>query len=154
VTANIKLMENIMGRGPEKPETKQAKALALAASFLGKDVNEIEIPIETTEDKLSEAEAVLRWHQTRGEGFKQKECKNCGLVFAYSWNRDAISICSVHCAAVQLKKIGIDWNPHKTARDRWGKTAPLVVPPEALSVLQEVLHSDIALEESREHQVL
>lgn len=142
-----------MGRGPEKPETKQAKALALAASFLGVQVDEIEIPIETTEDKLSEVEAVLRWHQTRGEGFKQKECKNCGLVFAYSWDRDAISICSVHCAEAQLKKIGIKWNPHKTARERWGKTAPLVVPPEALSLLQGDLLSERVLEEQKEHQV-
>lgn len=143
-----------MGRGPEKPETKQAKALALAASFLGVDASEIEVPAESTEDKLSEVEAVIRWHETRGEGFIQKECRNCGLVFAYSWNRTAISICSVHCAKADLEKIGIKWNPHKTAGERWGRTAPLVVPPEALQILQEDLPSETAPVESRVHQVL
>jgi hypothetical protein len=146
-----------MGRGSENSEIKkQEKALALAAKFLGIDVSEVEaeVPTESTEDKLSEVEAVIRWHETRGEGFKQKACRNCGLVFAYSWNRSAISICSVQCAKEDLEKIGIKWNPHKTADERWGKTAPLVVPPEALQILQEDLLSETIPEELKEHQVL
>ena len=131
-----------MGRGPQSQEAKRLKALEAAAKFLGQTVEEIkvDVPVETQEDKLSEASAVILYHETKGVGFQTKVCKHCQEPFAYIWDRTAISFCSVTCADRDLKKIGLSWNPNRPARERWGRTAPLVVPPQALKLLTESLN--------------
>lgn len=130
-----------MGRGPESPATKAAKAAALAAQFLGKPVEtlEINLPVETTDDKMAEAQAILNYFEVRGEGFRDKQCKQCGDWFAYRWNRDAIAYCSVYCGSKALEQIGLHWNPLKDLKERYGRTAPMVVPPAALEILKEQL---------------
>lgn len=128
-----------MGRGKESAEAKRAKALALIAEFTGKAVEEIELPDETQEDHLAEAQSVINYFKSMGHGFKRQECRQCGGVFAYAWDRDAIKYCGVTCMSKALKAIGIQWNPSKKPSERWGKTIPAVVPPDALRLVSELL---------------
>lgn len=143
-----------MGRGKLKDKTKRQRTLDKAAEWLAElgvdpqqleQVKEadIEKPAETRDDKLREAQSVILYFDTRGEGFKEKVCKNCKGIFAYKWNVSSISFCSVGCAAEDLKRIGIKWNPDKDQSERWGKCAPAVVPPSALEILRDQLDDSL-----------
>lgn len=132
-----------MPKGQLTPETQLARALAKASEFLGV---ELEVPIETTSDKLAQAEAAQYYFYSRGEGWEEKECKFCNRVFSYCWDRKSISYCSIQCAQGALKQIGLDWDPAKDPSERWGKTIPAVVPPDALELLKEAI-GDLELKE-------
>lgn len=109
------------------------KALALAEKALGR---KIDVPIETIEDQVREAQAVIGYFQTRGEDYYEKTCKKCGRLFAYKWRYDGVAYCSVTCMKDVLAEIGIEWNPMKMPHERWGRTIPAIVPPEALAILK------------------
>lgn len=99
----------------------------------------IEVPTETTNDLIREAQAVINYFQSNSSGFKTKECKYCHHIFAYSWDVEGIAYCSVTCMKMALQAIGLTWNPTKRPSERWGRTVPAVVPPAALSILQDLV---------------
>lgn len=143
-----------MGRGKLKEETVRQRSLAKALQFLQQsgaapevleqiDQTVIDKPAETRDDKLREAQSCLYYFSTNGSGFKEKECKECHKIFAYNWNVDSISYCSVSCASKGLMRIGIKWNPDKDQKERWGKYAPAVVPPAALEILKDQLSDSL-----------
>lgn len=133
-----------MGRGPEKHTTKMAKAAALIADFLGTSEEDIrrKFPVETVDEQMAEIQSIITYYDVSGVGFKEKQCKNCGRMFAYSWDRDVISYCSITCGVEALEKIGIKRDPTRDVKQRYGKTAPAVVPPDALEVLKELVSSE------------
>lgn len=125
-----------MGRGPLSEDTKQARALAKLQEAFGQTITVDELPIETPDERIREAEAVTQYHE--GYDFKEKTCRYCNQVFAYRWLSDAISYCSSTCSAAYLDSIGIKWDPTKPPQERWGsKKIPLVVPPAALQILKD-----------------
>ena len=92
-------------------------------------------PFETPEDVSREAEATLGYAESP-QSFQRKECKSCGRTFAHT--RGAVAYCSNACRARGLEKIGIKWTWTRPADVRWGFYSggePLVVPPEALAIL-------------------
>lgn len=132
-----------MGRGQLSKKTQTERALALAAKITGIDPALLNKELEESyEDKMAEAEAVLTYHRTKGRAFTHKVCAECGETFAYSWDRDAIARCSVNCMARSLEKIGLKWDPNKPPKQRWGLTAPMVVPPSALQGLTDILEAE------------
>lgn len=133
-----------MGRGKLKETTKRTRALNQVNDWLtsvGGDAIEIteeviQEPSESALDKIKEAEACLIYFSTKGSRFKEKICKTCGKKFAYRWEVDSISRCSVECHVIALEEIGLKWTPNKPQSERWGSTAPVVVPPVALEILK------------------
>lgn len=118
-------------------KTKEMKALSLLREA-GFEVPD-EMPSETMNDSAREAQAVIWYFETGGKPFKEKPCKYCGQIFAYCWDSTAIAYCSIECSKKRLREIGLDWNHHKPPAERWGRTVPAVVPPEALDLLKEIL---------------
>jgi hypothetical protein len=146
-----------------KRETKQRKL----AELLG-----IEFPEPPTKQELEdkatasrEAEAVLLYGASP-KAFIQRECKNCGFVFAV--DRSSIAYCSDDCRAhAILRDWKIVWNPKaRTLADRWGSQTggpePLVIPPLVLTMLQqeqerrqqEQAEKELALQEIKQQSVL
>ncbi len=109
------------------------KAIELAEKALGR---KIDVPIETIEDQVREAQAVIGYFEARGEDFYEQKCKRCGRTFAYKWRYRGVAYCSVQCMKDVLADIGIEWNPMKLPHERWGRTIPAIVPPEALEILK------------------
>lgn len=95
-------------------------------------------PYEDTEDVSREAEATLAYADSP-ESFIRKDCKICGRSFAHT--RGAVAYCSNRCRASGLEAIGIKWSWTKTAEERWApwQSEPLVVPPDALALLDELM---------------
>lgn len=112
------------------------KAIALAEKALG---TKIEVPIESIEDQVREAQAVLTYFENRGDDFYEQTCKHCGKVYAYKWRYRGVAYCSVGCMKDTLAEIGISWNPGKLPHERWGNTIPALISPEALQALRNVL---------------
>lgn len=128
-----------MPRGPLKPETKKQRTYEALQQWMQNEGVEFKVtePEETVSDKMREAQSVINYYETKGAGFKEKPCKFCGLIFAYSWNVGSIGYCSVTCAASALKEIGLTWDPSKPPEMRWGQFVPAVVPPQALDLLKD-----------------
>lgn len=89
-----------------------------------------------------EAEAVLAY--ASGEiKFVQRECKQCGFVFAV--NRTSIAYCSDTCRQhAMLSDWKIVWDPNsRSPEERWsaqaGGAEPLIVPPSALPLIQAAM---------------
>lgn len=141
VSVSIEVRKPItMPRGPLSEKTKQERLIAAAAELFGTAVVEnIEEVVETPEDKIREAQSVLNYFESRGKGFKQRECEQCGLVFAYSYHIDGVVNCSISCMAAKLKSIGLHWDPRRDVSRRWGRFVPAIVPPSALKELDEML---------------
>lgn len=112
------------------------KAIALAEKALGK---KIEVPIESIEDQIREAQAVLTYFELRGEDFYEQTCKQCGKIYAYKWRYRGVAYCSLACIRDALADIGIIWNPSKLPHERWGRKIPAIVPPEALEILKDLI---------------
>ena len=128
-----------MPRGPLTQETKVARALAKVNAILaeaGEELIEIPEQDETTEDHMREAQSVLNYFEVRGDSFKQIECRQCGLVFAYSYHFDGVKYCSVPCIKRALNAIGLSYNPKRDVGTRWDRFVPAIVPPDALKILE------------------
>lgn len=116
-----------MGRKKKSDAEKLAELLGIEAPKGN--------PYETPEDVSREAEATLQYAETP-ESFIRKNCKSCGRTFAHT--RGAIAYCSNNCRARGLEQIGIQWDWLRPVEARWSLYAggePLVVPPEALELL-------------------
>jgi hypothetical protein len=139
-----------MGKGKLSQKVVRKRAVDKAAEWLASIGAPVEQVTEVKEatldkapesrlDKLREAQSVILYFDTLGEGFKEKQCKNCKQMFAYKWELSNIAFCSVNCAAEDLRQIGIKWDPDKPQSQRWGHHAPAVVPPIALEILKHQL---------------
>lgn len=115
-------------------KSKEEKDREKLAALLGVDPPKKSIRLET-ESTSREAEAVLAYAQDYKQ-FSRKICKECKRPFVHS--RGAVACCSDECRAKGLAKIGIEWHWLKPQSDRWGRTEPLVVPPEALAVIDSL----------------
>lgn len=122
---------------------KDDKRKERLAALLG-----LELPAEPTPEEIEaknlvsrEAEAVLAYVENPS-GFRERECNNCGRVFAV--NLGHVAFCSDHCRQVALESKGIRWDPTKKAEARWGGTVPLVVPAEAIDVAIDAARSAFA----------
>lgn len=111
------------------------KSLALAEKALGR---KIDIPIETIDDQVREAQAVLKYFEDKGADFYEQDCKHCGRTYAYKWRYRGVAYCSLQCMKDALEDIGLEWSPGKLPHERWGQTIPVVVPPEALALLKSL----------------
>lgn len=98
----------------------------------------------TTEDTIQEAreeEAVAAYLENK-RLFSKVACKQCGKMFAV--NRANVAFCSRHCLRKHLKeRYGLTKvsdpngpNDERWVWQAWWGNEPLVVPPQALSVLQ------------------
>lgn len=152
-----------------RKETKAKKAAAGLLDFLksqGVSTEEIEeVPhIRPSDFKvLLEAEGILLSLHSDRRSMKVKLCKGCEQPFAT--NYEYVAYCTNACRALELKKIGIVWNPVKTDEERWGSVdypsqIPMVVGPEALSRLSlwiknlEELQNQIETLEAERHRQL
>lgn len=102
--------------------------------------------IKTHEDQILEANAVLLYYfRVPGVQFKDRECKNCGLIFAYHWDCDNIYYCSIDCMKAALAKIGIEWDISRPLGTRYQemhyKSRPMIVPPDALKIVHDLQES-------------
>lgn len=143
-----------MARGPLKPETVKERNLqkikeqyeALGIPIPEAFIEQLrEKPVEPEIDKVLEANSVLEYYFSNGKAFKDRECKHCGLVFAYSWEYDSIKYCSVECLRDALKAIGIKWDSSKPLADRYRfyyKSRPAVISPQALSVVKQAMEEN------------
>jgi hypothetical protein len=142
-----------MGRGPESDEKKLAKLQAKLAADLGIDPalfeKHVEEVVDSPDDFVLEAETVLFYYSTKGQGFTHQVCPVCNRDFAYYY-RAALGpgmMCSNTCRKKALEDLHIKWRPTKKPSDRYdliqGEDEPLMrpatVPPEALAVLQKVI---------------
>lgn len=117
------------------------KVLSLIGEEHRQDIeDQINSNKETNHDKVREAQSVINYFESGGEGFTQRKCNYCLGVFAYAWNISSIAYCSIECARKRLESIGIAWNPNKHPSERWGKTVPAVVPPTALEEINNLLN--------------
>ena len=124
---------------------KQLRARKKLAELMGIEFKEEEHLAAVTEtaarkkeNTSREAEAVLFYVSDRRK-FLQKECRNCGGVFAV--NRQNVNYCSDGCRKRALAKIGIVWDFSKNPEERWDFKEPLVVPPQVLARLEDHLQS-------------
>lgn len=113
-------------------------ALATIEQLFGVKIEAPEI-VETQDDQMRQGQAVLDYWESLNPNIHwiEKTCKQCNQVFKYKWNSTAIAYCSVICMSESLEAIGLKWDPTKPPSERWGRIVPAVVPPEALSILQE-----------------
>lgn len=138
-----------MTRGMTEQE-RINKALQEASKHLGVSIEDLGITADelasnmTVADQVGEAQAVLYYMEYRGQGFTKKKCVNCDREFAYAWDRTSISCCSVECISAELEKKGLRWRINRPLHLRWGRTAPMVVPPDVLSL------ADTLLEEAKD----
>lgn len=141
-----------MPRGKLKETTKRKRVLDQVSDWFQEAGAELDLPTEAIEkageepaesvlEKIKEAEACLIFFNTKGSQFKRKICKTCEETFAYRWEVDSITRCSVECYQIALEADGLKWNPNKPQSERWGPAAPVVVPPEALKILEERISS-------------
>src|SRR5690606_3688420 len=68
----------------------------------------------------------------------------------FKTNYRGVGYCSDAHRARALREVGIEWNPHKTAEERWGGEPPLVIPPEAHKMLLKFAEIILAQQEKVE----
>jgi hypothetical protein len=104
------------------------------AALLGIEPPKIPLAVSRSESSR-QAEAAILYAEGIA-GFIRKDCKNCGLKFAHT--PGAVAFCSDSCRAQDLARIGIDWDWTKPPEERWTVKEPLVVPPKAVHLIDEV----------------
>jgi hypothetical protein len=118
-------------------QQKKADALRKAVEALGLDPASIALPVESHEDRMVQAQAVLHYFTSNGDGFLLETCTGCGEVFAYNYRIKGVKQCSVQCMKKAMNEIGLVWHPDRPPAQRWGPTVPAIVPPQALALLRQ-----------------
>lgn len=123
-----------------KESTRRRKEDERLAELLGKSLEEIQAMrgVEETDSKFREAQAVHLFLE-KPDAFKSKVCQECFGVFLTTYQY--VSVCSMNCMIKSLEKIGIDWNPFRTAEERWKRASIPIgyqIPPQALKILIEL----------------
>lgn len=137
----------------QKKVERAVKGLEAMLAKLGVDQAVIEeaaktVPV-TPHDLSMHAEAVLLSLQQPSH-FMMKKCKYCQEEFGTNYR--SVGYCSDAHRAKALRQMGIEWNPHKTAEERWGGEPPLVIPPEAYRKLVKFAEILLAQREIVESQ--
>ena len=120
-----------------KKQKRDERVIEKMAKLYGKTVEELQQKVKDSHDVGYQAEAVLAYHDTRGRGFIERNCKWCDKRFAANYR--SVAYCSNKCRADALDKIGIKWDHTQSEEERWAGTPPLVVPPSALSIVDDFL---------------
>lgn len=90
---------------------------------------------EERDDLTREAQAIHLFLE-RPDAFVSKVCDECKALFMTSYS--FVSLCSTACRITSLERMGIDWNPMRTATERWKRAQIPVgyqIPPAALDTL-------------------
>jgi hypothetical protein len=110
----------------------------LARNNKNVDVSTIETPVESGRETFPEVhlqgQAALAYWEN-GKIFVEKKCRTCGGIFASNYQH--VDTCTMKCLKRAVEDLGLTWRPEKPLHERWGRTPPLLVPPEALIVLKE-----------------
>lgn len=133
-----------------KESTKQRKLIEQYAELMGISIEEVDEMRKksATNDHIREAEAVLIFLE-HPDAFITKICSECRRSFVTTYKY--VSNCSITCQIKALSKIGIDWNPVRSADERWRRAKIPVhytVSPDALAVLIDIAKSNTASQES------
>lgn len=126
-----------------KESTKQKKIDEKFAEMMGMTIEEVrELRSKSSaNDHVREAQAVLIFLE-HPDAFITKICTECRRSFATTYQH--VSNCSTECRVKSLEKIGIDWNPLRSADERWKRASIPVdytIPSQALAVLIELAKS-------------
>ena len=121
------------------PEQKLKALLQKASELTGQVIPEPVLPerLETSDDRMREAQAVINFF-TLDVAWEVEYCRTCQQQFAYHWHYKGVKYCSIHCAAAALRRLGLEWDPEREPERRWGSSAPGVVPPSVLKILQQL----------------
>lgn len=124
---------NITKKSAEDPELEKLLGLVPKANSRVRKEQ-----IEAKEAIAREAEAVLL-HLRSENTLMQKVCPECHLPFATNYHFAAR--CSDECITTSLGKIGIKWNPEKSAMERWNGPdtvgeIPAIITPTTLKFLK------------------
>lgn len=124
--------------------------LVAEATKQDKLTRELEMAKERT---TLEAESVLFYVLTKGDGFSQKSCKICNRIFASTYY--AVAFCSATCRYKALAEAGIAWNIYgKTDLERWGGRIPKTLSPEALKAALYALELEAEAERLAEEKAI
>lgn len=120
----------------EATTTKEQKAKKKKDALRGVTLDEL--------DTFRSANAVLLFLQAP-ELYTARTCKHCKGDFLVS--RKFVGYCSYTCLKKELEAIGIDWDTKKPldeayVRRVWEHNEPLVIPPAAIKVLQELANGN------------
>ena len=127
------------------PRKKAEREKAKLAALFGIDMEVVKASntqAETRDDRMNQAQAVVRF-LTDPKRFIRKECRTCKNMFVTDYKH--IDTCSMQCLKDALESLGLVWNPDKSPEERWGtmmRDYPLIVPPQALRVIRDLLGSE------------
>lgn len=133
---------------PRKPNKKKAMALLaeLGIELKPEDFAPGKAPKEefrnampgrkySQDQEMIQAESVLLSLIKMPKEWFFRKCGKCGEGF-YT-NYYFVGYCGDQCRALALKKMGITWTNHFDESAKWGgMTPPIVIPPEALKVME------------------
>lgn len=123
-----------------RESTKNARHDAAIAELLGISVEEVQSQRikEERDAKAREAQAILLFLE-HPDKFISKFCDKCHQIFMTSYQ--FVSVCSSKCRIAALADVGIDWNPMRTADERWKRAqipVDYTIPPDALAILMQL----------------
>lgn len=128
----------------QNPQKAFEKTIATLKA-LGLDTSSVEhVEVDKTYRRHPDANsleliACIVYLDTGGSGFSKQICAQCGEMFAVEYMyRTRGMMCSDECRAANLEKRGLFWDSKKPPHERWKKRIPVIVPPAALKVIEEI----------------
>lgn len=128
----------------KNPQKTFDKNLAVLQS-LGIDTSSVaDVQVDKTYKRNPEANTLdliscIIYVDTGGAGFRKQVCPQCKQLYAVEYMyRTRGMLCSDECRAAHLEARGLYWDSTKPPHERWRKRIPLVVPPAALKVIEEI----------------
>lgn len=126
-----------MGR---KPQTTLEKALAGLQKLGITPPSDVKTSAGSAAEQSRTAEAIVEYVR-RPDKFRYKSCVVCKEPFLV--NYPSVAMCEDKCRIEHLRRIGIEWDPNKSAEARWSPAdVPLVIPAPALRGLLLALLSE------------
>lgn len=140
----------------KNPQKAFDKSVAFLKS-IGIDTSTVDnVKVEQTYSRQSEANTLdligcIIYMERKGAGFVKQVCSQCNQVYAVEYMyRTRGMMCSDECRAASLTARGLFWDSTKPIHERWQKRMPVIVPPEALKVIEEI-NAERTGQESTEH---
>lgn len=128
-------------KNPQKAFDRNLEVL----KSLGIDTTSVEdVQIDKTYRRHPDANTLdliscIVYLDTGGTKFSKQVCSQCKQLFAVEYMyRTKGMLCSDECRAANLESRGLYWDSTKPPHERWRKRIPLVVPPAALKVIEEI----------------
>jgi hypothetical protein len=126
---------------------------AAIAELLGISLEEVQAQRvkEEKDSKAREAQAVLLFLE-KPDKFITKMCTQCSRLFLTSYQ--FVSLCSSKCRIAALAEVGIDWNPIRTADERWRRAqipVDYTIPPDAVEVLMQIAQMQLPSENDQDN---